>query len=520
MSVLVFDAGTTNFKVAVFTPNGPIAKVSGYYPKLERRGDIAELDAISAWECIKEAAKTVIAQSRNKCDPITTVSFSSMGEAMVPVTRDRRILGNSLLAVDQRGDKYVRRLKERLGVQKVYRINGNIIAPFYSFSKLMWFKERRPEIYDAADAFLLWADFFGFMLGAESYTTNSLANRTMLFDLQQADWSDEILSHCDLDRQKLGNVVHGGQKVGTVTPSVARELGLAGEVDIVAGGHDQGCNALGSGCINAGDMVVGIGTYETYCPTFSRPRNLDEFMRHGVSIEHHVLDGLYVSMMANHSGGILEWFRRTFNAPDASGLFSELEKEMPDQPTGLLVFPHFEPPQWPEYMSDTSGAIIGLKTSTTRGDIFKALLESITFYFADSLTPMADIGIAPDEFAANGGGSKSDPWLQIKADIFGRPFKRLATSEGSLCGAAMLAGVQSGMFSSFRDAVNRLVSFERVFEPDAGRHKRYEEIIEHYRRLLPTLRPLMSEMHAAGIHGEVMRDASTCACRSGVHATP
>ncbi len=179
MSVLALDAGTTNFKAAVFSADGLVAKTSGYYPRLKREHDVAELDAASAWDCVKDAARLVIGESRGRGDPVAAISFSSMGEAMVPVARDRTILGNSLLAVDQRGDGYVRALRDGPGVEKVYRINGNIIAPFYSFGKLMWFKEHRPGIYDAADKFLLWADFLGFMLGAEPYTTNSLANRTM-----------------------------------------------------------------------------------------------------------------------------------------------------------------------------------------------------------------------------------------------------------------------------------------------------------------------------------------------------
>ncbi|MCC8109561.1 MAG: hypothetical protein LIQ30_11070, partial [Planctomycetes bacterium] len=457
MSVLALDAGTTNFKVAVFSADGPVAKASGCYPDQIRERDVAELNAASAWNCVKAAARRVVDESRGLCDPVTAVSFSSMGEAMVPVTRDRRVLASSLLAVDQRGDGYVRELEDRLGVEDVYRINGNVVAPFYGFSKLMWIKENRPEVYAEADRFLLWADFFGFMLGAEPYATTSLANRTMLFDITTGDWSDDLLAACGLDRDKFGPVVRSGRKVGTVAPALARELGLSGEVDIISGGHDQGCNSLGSGRIHAGDMVVGIGTYETYCPTFSRPATIDEFMRLGVSIEHHVLDGLYVSMMANHSGIMLEWFRRCFSDAGEEKGFPALEREMPDRPTGLLVLPHFEPPQWPEYMNDTSGAIVGLKSSTTRGEIFKALLESITFYFADGLAPMSGIGIAPAEFAANGGGSKSDAWLQIKADIFGKPFKRLATSEGSLCGAAMLAGVKTVLFASYEEAVERLV---------------------------------------------------------------
>src|SRR5512134_2223986 len=118
-----------------------------------------------------------------------------------------------------------------------------------------------------------------------------------------------------------------------------------------------------------------------------------------------------------------------------------LNREMPDEPTRLLVLPCLEPAVCPRLVSDAGGVIMGLRTHTTRGEILKAIMESVTFYFVESIQALNRLGADSTQFVATGGGAKSDRWLQIKADIFGVPFIRPRVTEGSLVGAAMLAGL-------------------------------------------------------------------------------
>lgn len=220
-----------------------------------------------------------------------------------------------------------------------------------------------------------------------------------------------------------------------------------------------------------------------------------------LNIEHHVLPGLYVSFLYHQAGILVKWFRDTFAAADVpsdgTDIYAMLDREMPDAPTKLLVLPHFDPPQWPVHMTDTSGVIMGLKTDTTRGEILKSIMECETFYFADSLLALEKLGVETREFMATGGGARSDAWLQIKADIFGVPFVRPRISEGSLVGAAMLAGIATGVYGSAAEAVDVFVKRERRFEPNAGRHAIYQEKLELYREIFPTTRDLLSRLHKA-----------------------
>ena len=205
-------------------------------------------------------------------DPVQALSVSSLGEAVVPVTLRREILGQSVLNFDGRGAEYLPELREKLDDEQLYRINGNTLGNQYSLTKLMWMRQHQPELYQQADLLLHWSGFVAFMLGAEPAVDYSLANRTLLFDLERCDWSDELLELAQLDRAKLPPTVPPGRVIGSVDAGIAAELGLPRGVVIVSGGHDQCCNGVGCGVIEPGRAMYGMGTYICMMPVFEQRR--------------------------------------------------------------------------------------------------------------------------------------------------------------------------------------------------------------------------------------------------------
>ncbi len=334
------------------------------------------------------------------------------------------------------------------------------------------------------------------MLGCESFTSYSHANRTLLFDIHKEDWSDKLLALTGIDREKLPRCLPGGAIAGTVSDTIADELGLARGVQIVVGGHDQCCNALGAGVAQAGSAVDGIGTFECITPVYDHIPEADQMLKYGLNVEHHVLPGLYVSFLFNQGGSLVRWFRNAFaqDVRDAENIYDLLTSEMPAEPTRLFVLPYFETTGSPEYVSNASGVIVGLKTNTTRGEILKAILECVTFYFMESIEAIKNLGIDTSEFVATGGGAKSDAWLQIKADIFGVPFVRPSMTECGLLGTAILAGVATGVFRTPEEGIKRFVQRERVFMPDKGRHAIYRERLAKYQELFPLMRSYLASL--------------------------
>ncbi len=501
MSLLGLDVGSSVCKAAAFAADGRcLAEAArGLTTRTPAPGRF-EMNAAEVFAGVLEAVAEAAGLARAAGDPVTAIGVSSMGEAAVPVSTDREVLGPAILMADHRGGEYVERFSGTIGQEAFYAINPNILAPSYTMPKLCWLRDHEPGLYRRTDRFLHFADLVVFLLGGRAVTNYSHANRTLLFDLRAEDWSDELLDLAGLDREKLAPCVPSGTVAGSVTPELAERLGLPADVALVVGGHDQCLNALGGGLVSSGRAVCGIGTYECITPVYGRaPDDAGFLLAHGLNVEHHVLDGLYVSFLYNAGGALVKWFVETFAAADRDRLgpggdiHGLLAGEMPSEPTALLALPHFEMTGPPHFTADSAGAFVGLHTSTTRGEMFKSLLESETFYFVDGVRALGELGVDVSEFVATGGGARSDAWLQIKADIFGVPFVRPEVTEASTLGAALLAGLATGVLASPGEAAGRFVRPDRTFEPDASRHAIYQDRLADYRRLYPALKDLLAD---------------------------
>jgi xylulokinase len=489
MSLLGIDLGTSGVKAGVFSVDGRcIAQGHREYDMLHPRPEWSELDSNEVWQKTKAVIAEVASKAGN--DPVSALSVSSFGEAVVPVTRHREILDNSILCVDSRGQEHVDRLLTDFGHEAFYAINPNMLGPNYSMPKILWLREHRPGVYQQADLFLHWADFVAFILGADAVTNNSHANRTLLFDLNRNDWSDELVAWSGIDPGKFAPVVSAGTVSGIVSNHVAAELGLPKNVGVVAGGHDQCCNALGCGGVSPGQAVYGMGSFDCITPIYRKPADLEAMRLNNLNVEHHIVPDLFVSFHYNQAGLLIKWFRDTF--ADGTVSYEELDQEMPDEPSRLLVLPHFDPP--PHHSPDTAGVIVGLKTTTTRGEILRAIQEGTTLFFLDGMDALKELGLGAAEYIASGGGARSDRGLQLRADILGIPVVRPANTEAGLLGSAMNAGISTGVFRSPTEAVERFVRFERRFVPDDNRHKAYREKHALYRQLYPSLERVLRNL--------------------------
>jgi xylulokinase len=501
MSLLGIDVGTSGCKAAVYSENGQLLSYS--YEEYDIQRPLpgwAELDSIEVWKKIKDTIRRVVAASR--ADPVIALAVSSLGESMVPINPQRQILGPSFLNFDVRGQEFLEELSLKLTPEHFYQINGNTLGNNYGLTKLLWIKRYQPELYHQAYKFLLWQTFVSFMLGGEPAIDYSLANRTLLFDLDRRAWSEEMLANTDLDASRLAVPMPSGTLIGKVSNRAADEIGLPEGVSIVAGAHDQCANAVGCGVIRDGRAVYGMGTFICITPVFSQRREPAKMLDRGLNTEHHAVPGKYVSFIYNQGGSLVKWFRDTFAAAEHAqaksvgrDIYPDLLAEIPQGPSSVIVLPHFTTTGPPRFVSDSSGVICGLRLETSRGDILKGILEGITFYLKECVDALPGAGIEISDFRAAGGGSKSDAWLQVCADILGRPFIRPAITEAGTLGAAIIAGVGHGIFSSFEEGVESMVRLERTFEPDPRQQQLYADRYEKYTRLWPLMADYLRELN-------------------------
>jgi xylulokinase len=483
MSLLGIDVGTTGCKAAAFSEDGHLLALhyEGYQIQKPQPG-WAQLDSLEVWQKVKLAIRTVAAQCEQ--DTIHALSVSSLGEAVVPVTESREVLGPSILNFDQRGDEFLAPLGEKLRDEKLYSINGNTLGNQYGLTKLIWIKTHQPELYQSADKFLLWSSFIAYMLGAEPVTDYSLANRTLLFDLDQCDWSAELLGIAGLDGAKLPDTAPSGTEIGRVAEHLSEELNLPQDVIITSGAHDQNAAAVGCGVIDSGRAVYGMGTFICITPVFNRRLAADTMITNGLNTEHHAVPGKYVCFIYNQGGSIVKWFRDTFSDDrDGDQAYNLLFSELPQEPSNVVVLPHFTLTGPPHFASNSSGVMVGLDLETSRGDLLKGILEGVTFSLKEVVDSLVETGIGIHEYRPVGGGSKSQAWIQTSADILGKPFKLPMVKEAGTLGAAIIAGVGSNIYTSFEDGVEATVKVARTFEPDMNLHQRYQANYQAYKEL-------------------------------------
>ncbi|HHX65716.1 MAG TPA: hypothetical protein GX702_12595 [Chloroflexi bacterium] len=501
MSLLGIEVGTTGCRAIAVSLDGTVrARARSDYSVIVGPGGTRELDCATVWAAVREVIAEIASKPRH--DPVKALSVGSMAEPMTPISREGHILDHCILGTDSRGENYLPRVEEAVGRQRIFDITGNTPAPDYALPKLCWVRDNAPELYQNTWRFIPWAALVTHLLGGASTCDYSLANRTLLFDITEARWSRRMLDACGLSAAKLPEPVPAGSPAGTVAAPLARELGLSTDVRLVVGGHTLCCNALGAGVDDSHMAAFTLGASLHMMPTFHAIPLRNMMLANGLNMAHHVVPGLFVSFFYNRSGGrVLRWFRETLAPLETrevqkrgASIYTTLLAEMPEEPTRLMVLPHFAPTGPPAFDTRSSGVILGLDLSTSRGEIIKALIEGMTYYFWEGQDLFRQVGIRIDRYRATGGGARADEWLQLAADILGLPVERTAMLDTAPLGAAILAGAGSGAFADVREGVEALVHVTHHFEPDARRHAIYEERLARYRELYPLLRDYLHSL--------------------------
>ncbi len=501
MSLMGLDVGTTGCKAVIFSEAGTIlTQTYNEYDTMHPKPGQSELDSGVVWEKIRRTIRDAAAQTASG-DPVTALSVASMGEAVVPVSEDRRILGPSILNFDFRGEEYVERLRDALPVEELYAINGNPWGNQYGITKLIWIKENRPELYEKTYKLLLWGSFVLFMLGGEPAADYSLANRTLLFDLEKRDWSEKLLQTAEIDREKLPRTVPSGTEVGKIDRALASELHLSPETVLLTGAHDQCANALGCGVVGGGSAMYGMGTFVCIVPVFSGRKNSSVMLEAGLNTEHHAVSDKYATFIYNMGGSIIKWFRDTYagdehrRLADAGGdVYPTLFSEIPGPPSRVMVLPHFSPMGPPDFIFDSLGGILGLTLETKRGEILRAIVEANNFSLLECITMLPEAGIEISSYRPVGGGSKSDIMVQMCADIMETPFVRPNITEAGALGAAILAGTGTGVFASAEEGAEAMVKLDKRFEPDPAHRSYYREKYDRYKELYPMVKDYIEEL--------------------------
>ena len=501
MSLLGLDIGITGCKAVAFALDGAtLAHAYREYSLYQPHPGWMELDAGEVWQAVCEVIGRVTAAAAH--DPVTALSVATHGESVLPVDTAGRPLSRFITALDTRAAEQARWWQEQLGRERIFQITGLPLHPMYTVNKLMWLRQHQPEVYNAARRFLCMQDFVFHQLGLPPALDYSLAARTMAFDVGRLAWSEEIVELAQLDVGRLSRLLPSGSVVGEVPASAARLLGLRAGVVAVTGGHDQPAGALGCGAIAAGIAMDSTGTVECVGVAMSRLVLDNALLAGNLPVSPHTAAGMTIVFGYSTTGGaLLRWYRDTFGEAElaqahASGrdVYDLILEQASPGPSPVLILPHFVGSGTPWMDAASKGAILGLDLSTTRGQIVKAMLDSVSYEIKLSLDAMEAAGIAVEELRAFGGGARSPLWLQVKADVYGKPVRAMDVAEAPCLGVAILAGAATGAFASVDEGLSRMVRATQTYHPDPAMVERYEERYALYQQVYPALAPLNRQL--------------------------
>lgn len=476
MISLGVDIGGTGCKCVAFSETGvQLAQNYEEYPLAAGSVNLPpEILAESVFRVIRACAQAL----ENKHD-IAAVTVSSFGESFVAVDKDGRALDDIRMYFGNSESAAFDELVRRVGAERFMKICRILPDPSYSLAKMIYTMRIAPR---PVWKFLFIAGFICARLSGRAATDVSLACRTLLYDVEAGCWSNELLEASGIKAEQLPDVVQPGTALGTILPQMAEQLGLPAKTAVVIGTHDQIVNALGAGVEKIGDAVDTSGTCECITPLFPAiPQGLG-FQRDNFACVPYLENKGFVTYAYNISAGsVVRWLRDALAyhmKQDGRSIYDVLNELAPEEPTNLMVLPFMQGMGGtPDVDPNATGLIAGLTTQTRLPDIYRAVLEGVTYEMRYNMEKLREGGVQIERLLACGGGARSKVWLQIKADILGCEIIPVRTEETGAMGSAILgfaAVTGKSPFSIAEDFRDHAAPVVPIAENMAAYDKRYQ----------------------------------------------
>jgi xylulokinase len=497
MYLLGLDIGTSGAKALLCDARGAgIVTALAEYPLAMPQPLWSEQSPADWWLGARTAIRSVLQNAGIDGSQVVGLGLTGQMHGAVFLDERNEVIRPALLWNDQRTAAECAEITARVGAERLIAIAGNPALTGFQAPKILWLRNHEPANYARLARVLLPKDYIRLKLAGVAAADASDAAGTLLLDLRTRDWSAEILQALEIPREWLPRVVEGPAVTGGLLPDVAAELGLPAGLPIIAGGGDNAAAAVGTGIVRSGVISSSIGTSGVlfaHSDTIALdPQGRLHTFCHAVPGQYHLMA---VTLAA---GGSFQWLRNTLRAAGRADLsyaeLADLAATAPIGAEGLIFLPYLSGERTPHLDPLARGAFIGLTARHTIAHMARAVMEGVVYSLRDGLEIMRGLGLAISDVRATGGGGKSALWRRMQADIYGAPVSTLVAEEGPAYGAALLAGVGSGVFADVPAAVAQCVAVGGVTQPDPAAQARYDAVYTIYRDLYGQLRTSMAAL--------------------------
>ncbi len=505
-NLLGIDIGTSGTKTLICDDRGKvIATAMAEHPISSPKPGWSEQNPLDWWNAACVATKAVLKKAKLKPTDISGIGLSGQMHGSVFLGDGEEPLRPALLWNDQRTAEQCAEIESKAGGrEKLISMVANPALTGFTAPKILWVRENEPKIYAKTKHILLPKDYIRFRMTGEYATEVSDASGTLLLDVKNRKWSDQLLSLLQIDRSLLPRLHESPEVTGTLARDPAKALGLAEGIPVIGGGGDQAAGAVGNGIVMPGIVSATLGTSgvvfaHSDVPTLD-PRGRVHTMCHAVPGKWCVF-GCMLS-----AGGSFQWFRNNLGQTeialakrkkvDPYELLIAAAERAPAGSEGLFFLPYLTGERCPYPDPNARGGWIGLTARTTRDMMIRALLEGVTCGMRDALEIMREMNIPLAQVRASGGGARSPFWRQLQADIYNQPIVLTNAAEGPAYGAALLAGVGTGAFKSVEEACRVSIKQTARIAPNKKRAAFYDRYYTTYHKLYSDLKDRFGEISA------------------------
>lgn len=445
------------------------------------------------WAACTVAVPRTLELAGLRGDDIACVGFSGQMHGAVMLDEDGRVVRPALIWCDVRTDAQCHALTEKIGAERIIQLTCNPALTNFTLTKLLWVRENEPDKWKRVRSVMLPKDYVRYRLTGDRATDMADASGTLLLDVVNRRWSQEMLEAAEIDRNLLPALYESPDVCGRVSATAAATTGLKAGTPVVAGAGDQSAGAIGMGIVTPGSVSATIGTSgvvfaATDAPALDRQGRVHTFC--------HAIPGRWHVMGVTQAAGLsLRWFRDQFGGCADVGRdpYERLTEEAAAAPpgcNGLLFTPYLMGERTPHLDPHARGAFVGLTASHTRADVIRSILEGVAFSLRDTFSIFGEMNVPVKNVRLGGGGARSTLWRQIQADVYGHEVEIVEAEEGAAYGAALLAGVGARIWPSVDEACTSVVRVAKRVQAQADVVAKLNKSYTAYRRVYGATRDI------------------------------
>lgn len=502
--LLGIDIGTSSIKIGLFDIEGNEIDIVSEKYQIQYPKNWAEVNPEIWWEKIIVGMNKLLKNNDIDSKNIISIGLSTLCPALIAVDKNYEALRPAILFYDQRSFEEAETLKNNPGEEKFLNLTGNkIISGASSLTSIYWIKNNEKDIYEKTKYFGHGNSYIAAKLTGEFVMDRTNASYMGVFNAKETfDWEHNLIEEIGLDKNKFPEVLLSSKIVGQVTLGAAKKTGLAAGTPVVIGGADTACSALALGIIEDGKVFESCGTSDVITICSKEAKFNEKFMNRC-----HVIDNYWLSHGAMSTpGATIEWLKNEIglvesieaeeNDYNAYDIISNKAEKSPPGANGLIFLPYMYGERTPIWDTNARGVLFGLSLKTKREDIFRSVMEGISFNLKQIFKLIhQNWGIAVKEIKLVGGAADNKVWNQIRSDILQIDIEALKVKETAVLGAAILGGIGVGKIKNIKSFIENL-NIEKIetFTPDKNYEDFYNNLFEVYISLYPLLKDKFEDM--------------------------